>query len=94
MFEHDLGSADGHLSPSEIQQIEQEAQQYSVEYGLTPEETYILEEQIATVDSLPPAEAQAYEQEVVSQEEAQAQQTMDTTMQQAESFDQTLISGN
>ncbi len=91
MSEHDLGASDGHLSPAEIQEIEQEAQQYSAEYGLTPEETIVLEEQIATVDSLPPDEAQAYEQEMVSQEEAQAQQTMDDTMNQAEQFDQNLL---
>lgn len=92
MFEsfsgHDLmGSSDGmSLSSSEIQTIDQEA----AEYGLTPTEFIDLIEQEQTIDSLPPAEGQSYEQELVQEEDAQAEQTMQDTMSQAESFDQTL----
>ncbi len=93
MFEHDfsehelLGSSDELSPPStEIQEIDQEA----AAYGLTPGEFVELLEEEESIDSLPPAEGQEEEQELVQEEDQQAEETMNDTMSQAESFDQTL----
>ncbi|MGO9972730.1 MAG: hypothetical protein ACLP01_07990 [Solirubrobacteraceae bacterium] len=93
MFEHDfsdhaLGAES--LSPYEEQEIEQEA----ALYDLTPSEVIELEEETATIDSMPPAEGEQYEQELVEMEDQQAEETMNDTMDQAESFDNTLTSGD
>ncbi|MGO9791378.1 MAG: hypothetical protein ACLP8S_18340, partial [Solirubrobacteraceae bacterium] len=84
-----LGSSDElSLSSTEIQEIDQEA----AEFGLTPGEfvELIEEEEAEAADSLPAAEGQGDEQELVQEEEQQAEQTMQDTMNQAESFDKTL----
>jgi hypothetical protein len=89
MFEHDEPLGEDTLSAYQEQEIEQEA----AEYGLTPTEVIELEEQETTMDSLPPAEAEEYEQEVVSAENEASENSFENTMEQAQEFDQNILDG-
>ncbi len=82
MSELQQAEAYGEIPPALVPEFEQAAQE-----GFTPQEMGILEDQQATMASLPPAEAMQYETDVTSTEEQAAQDSMDATMQQAEDFD-------
>lgn len=62
----------------------------SAEQGFTPQEMTTLEQQQETMASLPPDEAQQYEESIVSAENQASENELNATMQQAEQFDQEL----
>ena len=77
-------------SPEQIEMIEaEEAEGY-----LYPSEVDELELQYETMDSLPPEEAMAYENDAVSTEESVAENSEETSLDDAENFDQEVINGD
>ncbi|MGO9751476.1 MAG: hypothetical protein ACLP8S_02605 [Solirubrobacteraceae bacterium] len=77
-------------TPEQTEIIEaEEAEGY-----LSPSPIEDLELQYETMDSLPPATAETYENDVVSTENQVAEQSAETSIDDAENFDQEVINGD